>query len=97
VRQRVVELARDAQVPVKTLPGLYELIAGDHNLAAQIRPVQVEDVLGREPVEVDFAEISAYLREQTVLVTGAGGSIGSELCRQAARAGAARLILVDHA
>jgi FlaA1/EpsC-like NDP-sugar epimerase len=97
VRQRVVELARDAQVPVKTLPGLYELIAGDHNLAAQIRPVQVDDVLGREPVEVDFAEISAYLRDQTVLVTGAGGSIGSELCRQAARAGAARLILVDHA
>jgi FlaA1/EpsC-like NDP-sugar epimerase len=97
VRQQVVEIARDAQVPVKTLPGLYELIAGDHNLAAQIRPVQVEDVLGREPVEVDFGEISSYLRDETVLVTGAGGSIGSELCRQAARAGAARLILVDQA
>jgi FlaA1/EpsC-like NDP-sugar epimerase len=97
VRQRVVEYARDAQVPVKTLPGLYELIAGDHNLAAQIRPVQVEDILGREPVEVDFAEISEYLRGMTVLVTGAGGSIGSELCRQVARAGASRLILVDQA
>jgi FlaA1/EpsC-like NDP-sugar epimerase len=97
VRQQVVEAARDAEVPVKTLPGLYELIAGDHNLTAQIRPVQVEDILGREPVEVDFAEISSYLRDETVLVTGAGGSIGSELCRQAARAGAARLILVDHA
>jgi FlaA1/EpsC-like NDP-sugar epimerase len=97
VRQRVVEYARDAQVPVKTLPGLYELIAGDHNLAAQIRPVEVDDILGREPVEVDFAAISEYLRGQTVLVTGAGGSIGSELCRQAARAGAGRLILVDQA
>jgi FlaA1/EpsC-like NDP-sugar epimerase len=97
IRQTVVEIARDARVPVKTLPGLYELIAGDHNLAAQIRPVQVEDVLGREPVEVDFGAISAYLRDETVLVTGAGGSIGSELCRQAARAGAARLILVDQA
>ena len=97
VRQKVVEAARDAQVPVKTLPGLYELIAGDHNLAAQIRPVQVEDILGREPVEVNFDVISAYLRDETVLVTGAGGSIGSELCRQVARAGAARLILVDQA
>jgi FlaA1/EpsC-like NDP-sugar epimerase len=97
VRQQVFEAARDAEVPVKTLPGLYELIAGDHNLTAQIRPVQVEDVLGREPVEVDFAQISSYLRDETVLVTGAGGSIGSELCRQAARAGASRLILVDHA
>ena len=97
VRQTVVEAARDAHVPVKTLPGLYELIAGDHNLTAQIRPVQVEDVLGREVIEVDFDEIAAYLRDETVLVTGAGGSIGSELCRQVARAGAARLILVDHA
>src|SRR5205807_3667277 len=95
VRQKVVERARDAHVPVKTLPGLYELIAGDRNLAAQIRPVQVEDILGREPIEVDFEAISAYLRDQTVLITGAGGSIGSELCRQAARAGAARLILVE--
>jgi FlaA1/EpsC-like NDP-sugar epimerase len=97
VRQKVVEQARDAQVPVKTLPGLYELISGDSNLAAQIRPVQVEDILGREPVEVDFEQVSEYLRGETVLITGAGGSIGSELCRQAARAGASRLILVDQA
>ena len=97
VRQKVVEYARDARVPVKTLPGLYDLISGDSNLAAQIRPVQVEDILGREPVEVDFSAIAEYLRGETVLISGAGGSIGSELCRQAARAGAARLILVDQA
>jgi FlaA1/EpsC-like NDP-sugar epimerase len=95
VRQRIVNVARDGGVPVKTLPGLYELIAGDHDLAAQIRPVQVEDVLGREPIEVDLAAISSYLAGETVLVTGAGGSIGSELCRQIARTGPQRLILVD--
>ena len=95
VRRRVVEIARDEGVPVKTLPGLYELIAGDSNLAAQIRPVQVEDVLGRAQVEVDLEEVAAYLTDKTVLVTGAGGSIGSELCRQIARARPARLVLVE--
>jgi FlaA1/EpsC-like NDP-sugar epimerase len=96
VRQRVVELARDAKVPVKTLPGLYELISGQVDIG-QIRPVQVEDVLGREQVEVDFEAIAAYLVDKTVLVTGAGGSIGSELCRQIAHIGPARIVLVDQA
>jgi FlaA1/EpsC-like NDP-sugar epimerase len=94
LRARVVDAAGD--VPVKTLPGLYELIAGDLDLTRQIRPIQVEDVLGREPVEVDFAAIASYLEDETVLVTGAGGSIGSELCRQIAKIGPKRLILVDH-
>ena len=97
VRRRVVEAAQVANVPVKTLPGLYELISGDVNLAGRIRPVQVEDVLGREQVEVDFTSVAAYLRGQTVLVTGAGGSIGAELCRQIAHIGPKRLILVDNA
>jgi FlaA1/EpsC-like NDP-sugar epimerase len=97
MRRRVFEAAQGANVPVKTLPGLYELISGDLDLAGQIRPVQVEDVLGREPVEVDFDRVAAYLKGQTVLVTGAGGSIGAELCRQIARVGPARLILVDNA
>ena len=96
VRRRIVEIARDEGIPVKTLPGLYELISGDSNLAAQIRPVQVEDVLGRAQVEVDLEEVAAYLGGQTVLVTGAGGSIGSELCRQIARARPARLVLVEN-
>jgi FlaA1/EpsC-like NDP-sugar epimerase len=97
VRQRIVNRASDAGVSVKTLPGIYELISGDHDLAAQIRPVQVEDVLGREPVEVDLEAVASYLGGETVLVTGAGGSIGAELCRQIAHLGAARLVLVDHA
>jgi FlaA1/EpsC-like NDP-sugar epimerase len=97
MRRQVVEAAQSANVPVKTLPGLYELISGDVNLAGQIRPVQVEDVLGREQVEVDFESVAAYLKGHTVLVTGAGGSIGSELCRQIARVGPTRLVLVDNA
>src|SRR5262249_28582019 len=69
--------------------------SGDVNLAGQIRPVQVEDVLGREPIEVDLASIAKYLAVETVLVSGAGGSIGAELSRQIARVGPARLVLVE--
>ncbi|HEV8463265.1 MAG TPA: nucleoside-diphosphate sugar epimerase/dehydratase, partial [Gaiellaceae bacterium] len=97
VRQHVVDTCRDEKVPVKTLPGLNELIAGDLNLGAQIRPVQVEDVLGREQVEVDLNMVATYVKDKTVLVTGAGGSIGAELCRQLARLGVSRLVLVDKA
>jgi FlaA1/EpsC-like NDP-sugar epimerase len=96
-RRRIVEMASAERVPVKTLPGLHELIAGDLDLATQIRPVQVEDVLGREPVEIDLPSVASYLAGKTVLVTGAGGSIGSELCRQIARVKPARLVLVDSA
>jgi FlaA1/EpsC-like NDP-sugar epimerase len=96
LRQRIVDIAQEEGVPVKTLPGLNELISGDVNLTGQLRPVQVEDVLGREPVDVDLEKVSGYLARKTVLVTGAGGSIGAELCRQIARAGAGRIILVDH-
>ena len=96
VRERIVAVARAEKVPVKTLPGLYELIAGDFNLTGQIRPVEVEDLLGREPVEADLDSIAGYLTDEVVLVTGAGGSIGSELCRQIARVGPTRLILVDN-
>jgi FlaA1/EpsC-like NDP-sugar epimerase len=97
VRRRIVETTQQLRIAVKTLPGLYELISGEVGLAGQIRPVTVEDVLGREQVEVDFHEVAAYLEGHTVLVTGAGGSIGSELCRQIARVRPSRLILVDNA
>src|SRR4051812_4367115 len=97
VRQKIVELCQREHVQVKTLPGLHELIAGDLNLGAQIRPVQVEDVLGRQQVEVDVELVAAYVKDRVVLVTGAGGSIGAELSRQLARLGASQLILVDKA
>ena len=97
VRRRIIEPAQQQRIVVKTLPGLYELITGEVGLAGQIRPVSVEDVLGREQVEVDIGDVAAYLEGHTVLVTGAGGSIGSELCRQIARVRPSRLILVDNA
>ncbi len=95
VRGQVVEAARVAGLPVKTLPGLAELVSGDSGLATQLRPVEVEDVLGREPVEVDLDAIAGYVSGEVVMVTGAGGSIGSELCRQLSRLGPLRLVLVD--
>ena len=97
LRARIVETARGLHVPVKTLPSLSDLVSGDRDLARQLRPVEVEDVLGREPVEVDMAAISGYVAGEVVLVTGAGGSIGSELCRQIARLRPAKLVLLDHA
>jgi FlaA1/EpsC-like NDP-sugar epimerase len=96
VRERIVEAARAEKIPVKTLPGLHELISGDFNLTGQIRPVEVEDLLGREPVEADLEAIAGYLTGEVVLVTGAGGSIGSELCRQIARVGPTKLVLVEN-
>jgi FlaA1/EpsC-like NDP-sugar epimerase len=95
-RARIVAACRDAGVPVKTLPSVYELISGDLHLARQLRQVQVEDVLGREPVELDPEAIATYLAGETVLVTGAGGSIGSELCRQIIAARPERILLVEH-
>jgi FlaA1/EpsC-like NDP-sugar epimerase len=95
-RQRIVNVCRDAGVPVKTLPAVHELITGDLNLSRQLREVQVEDILGREAVQLDIGAIASYLTGETVLVTGAGGSIGSELCRQIAALGAERIVLVDH-
>ena len=96
LRGRIVEAARVAGLPVKTLPGLMELVSGDFDLTTQLRPVEVEDVLGREPVRVDLDAIAGYVSGEVVMVTGAGGSIGSELCRQLARLGPAQLVLVDH-
>jgi FlaA1/EpsC-like NDP-sugar epimerase len=96
---RIVERCRKAEVKVRILPSMGELVLGGDagSLAAQIREVRVEDVLGRDPIEVDLQGIAAYLTGQVVLVTGAGGSIGSELCRQIASMQPAKLVLVDHA
>src|ERR687895_284338 len=96
LRQQVVTACRERGIPVRTLPTTFELLSGGVNLMRQVREVRVEDVLGREPVRVEIDRVGAYLRGRVVLVTGAGGSIGSELCRQIARVGPARLVLLEH-
>ena len=85
LRQKVVTACRERGIPVRTLPTVFELLSGGVNLSRQVREVQVEDVLGREPVRVELDRVGAYLADEVVLVTGAGGSIGAELCRQIAR------------
>jgi FlaA1/EpsC-like NDP-sugar epimerase len=96
LRQRVVTACRDRSIPVRMLPTTFELLSGGVNLMRQVREVQVEDVLGREPVRVEIDRVGAYLSGRVVLVTGAGGSIGSELCRQIARVGPKQMVLVDN-
>ena len=91
----IVDICRSTQAELKILPGVYQIIDGQVSVS-NLRPVQLEDLLRREPVRVDLEEIAAYLSEMTVLVTGAGGSIGSELCRQVAAVGPKKLVLLDH-
>ncbi len=97
VRARVVRACRERGIPVRTLPTVFELLQGEGRYVKQVRDVQVEDVLGREPVVMELDRVGAYLTGETVLVTGAGGSIGAELCRQIARVGPRKLICLDHA
>jgi FlaA1/EpsC-like NDP-sugar epimerase len=97
LRMRVVIACRDRGIPVRTLPTVFELLSGSVDVARTVREVRVEDVLGRQPVHMPLERVSSYLQDKVVLVTGAGGSIGSELCRQISRAGPRRLVLVDHA
>ncbi len=93
VISEIVDICQTTPASLKILPGIYELINGQVTVN-QIREVRVEDILGREPVEVDLEAIAGYLAGKPVLVTGAGGSIGAELCRQVAGFGPKQLILL---
>jgi FlaA1/EpsC-like NDP-sugar epimerase len=100
LRARVVMACRARGIPVRTTPTVFELLkdgSGQLRVTRQLREVRVEDMLGREPVREELERVGAYLAGQTVLVTGAGGSIGAELCRQISRVGPRHLVLVDHA
>jgi FlaA1/EpsC-like NDP-sugar epimerase len=92
-RRRVFDIAAATGLPVLTVPSIEEIRAGQQ--ATRLRDIEPDDLLGREPVVLDEAGIDAVLHGKTVLITGAGGSIGSELCRQVARFAPARLVLYE--
>ena len=92
--RQIIEICQRTGCKLQILPGLYQLASGQIS-AKQIRNVQVEDLLGRDKVQTNLSEIGGYFRGKTVLVTGGGGSIGSELCRQIARLAPKRLIIFD--
>ncbi len=94
VRRRAVEICTASGLSVLTVPAFEDLLSGRVTVS-QIRKVEVEDLLGREPVVLDSAGLHELINGRTVLVTGAGGSIGSELCRQIARFGPARIVLFE--
>ena len=93
--REIVDICEQAGVRARIIPGMYELLSGAASIG-QLRDVQIEDLLRREPVHTDTAQVAALIRGRRVLVTGAGGSIGSELCRQIVRCEPAELILLGH-
>src|SRR5688572_21674604 len=97
LRGKVVAACREREIEVRTLPTVFELLRGGVQLTRQLREVRVEDVLGRDPVVMELDRVGAYLEDKRVLITGAGGSIGSELVRQIARVRPRLLVLLDHA
>jgi len=93
-RREIIEICNRTGVEVKILPGVYEFIEGNINIS-HLRNVEIEDLLGRDPIELDVDQISGYLKNSVVLVTGGGGSIGSELCRQIAAFNPKKLLILD--
>ena len=90
----ILEICKETNCKLRSLPGLYQLVNGEVNVS-KLRDVEVEDLLGREPIRVDIDSILGYVQNKVVLVTGGGGSIGSELCRQIARHKPRRLVIFD--
>lgn len=93
-RRDILDICKETDCELKNLPGIYQFVSGNVT-ASQMKDVDVEDLLGREPVKVDMQEIYRFIKGKTILVTGGGGSIGSELCRQIASHAPKRLIIFD--
>ena len=92
--KRILDICKQTRCELKRLPGIYQLVNGDVSIS-NLKEVDVNDLLGREPVNVDLDSIMGYVSGKTVMVTGGGGSIGSELCRQIASHNPKQLVIVD--
>ncbi len=93
-KKEILDICKETGCEVKSLPGMYQLVNGDVSVS-QLRDVSVEELLGREPVKVQLDSIMEYVQDKVILVTGGGGSIGSELCRQLAAHHPRQLIILD--
>ncbi len=93
-KKEILGICSEAECELKALPSMYQLVTGQVTVSA-MKDVAIEDLLGREPIKADLREVFEFINGKTVLVTGGGGSIGSELCRQIAAHGPARLIIFD--
>ncbi len=94
-RRRILDICAKTNLEVRIIPNMYEVLTSGTSLNSAIRKIKVEDLLGREPIIFDKNKYGGYVQQKTVLVTGGGGSIGSELCRQIAELGCKRLIILD--
>lgn len=90
----ILDICKESSCKLRSLPGMYQLVNGEVGVS-KLKDVEVEDLLGRDPITVDLDSILGYVKDQVVLVTGGGGSIGSELCRQIANHKPKKLIIVD--
>lgn len=93
-RKEILDICTESGCKLRTLPGMYQLINGDVSVS-KLKEVEIEDLLGREPIQINTGEVLGYVSGKVVMVTGGGGSIGSELCRQIASHAPKQLIIVD--
>ncbi|MBR1383024.1 MAG: polysaccharide biosynthesis protein [Ruminococcus sp.] len=93
-KRDIINICKETECELKNLPGMYQLVSGEVTVS-NLKEVSIEDLLGREPIKVEMQEVFDFIHGKTVLVTGGGGSIGSELCRQVAAHNPKRLIIFD--
>ncbi|MGN1343217.1 MAG: polysaccharide biosynthesis protein, partial [Traorella sp.] len=93
-RSEIIDICKNTGCKMKILPGIYQMVNGEVSVS-KLKNVEIEDLLGREPIRVDLQQIASYMKDKIIMVTGGGGSIGSELCRQIASNHPKQLIIVD--